>query len=218
MQDWSQESEYRRVTRGRPRVRPPCSPSGLTVVEVLVAVAVVGLLLSLLLPACGRARDRANLVLCRARLRNLTTGGLLYAQDHETRLPVEKSLDNPHADLMEALSGLSQGGAVPDFYCPSERTSERSASAQNLRTGNIGYFYYSFRERPTDRYLSNFLLKSVPCPRMLRTTMAPDTWVFSDSWFSNLPTAHRWYAKGVNYAVLDGSVSMVTQSPRSSFK
>ena len=53
---------------------------------------------------------------------------------------------------------------------------------------------------------------------MLRTTMAPDTWVWSDSWFSNLPTAHRWYPKGVNYVVLEGSVSMVTQSPRSSFK
>jgi type II secretory pathway pseudopilin PulG len=218
MQDGNQKTECRRVIRGLRRVRSPRPPSGLTVVEVLVAVAVVGLLLSLLLPAFGRARDSANLVLCRARLRNLTTGCLIYAQDHDARLPVEQSLDNPHPGLMGALSTLSQSVAVPDFYCPSERTPERWGSAQNIRAGNIGYFYYSFRERPADRLLSNFLLKSVPCPRMLQATMAPDTWVFSDSWFSSVPTAHRWYPKGINYAVLDGSVSMVTQSPRRSFK
>ena len=208
------QSEIRRC----PRVRSPYPPSGLTLVEVLVAVMVVGLLWSLLLPALGRARDHANLVVCRARLRNLMTGCLLYAQDHDGRLPVEKSLDNPHPGLSETLRGQGRDVAATDFYCPSEGLPERSESAQNLRAGNIGYFYYSFRERPTDRFLSNFLLKSLPCPRMLRTTMAPDTWVWSDSWFSNLPTAHRWYPKGVNYVVLEGSVSMVTQSPRSSFK
>jgi hypothetical protein len=91
-------------------------------------------------------------------------------------------------------------------------------SAPNIQEGNISYFYFSFQERPANRLLSNFLLKSVPWPRMLRTTMAPDTWVLSDSWFSNEPTAHRWYPKGINYVVLDGSVNMVTQSPRGSFK
>lgn len=190
----------------------------MSLVEVLVAVAVIGLLASLLLPTLGRARDSANLVLCRARLRNLLTGCLLYAQDHDTRLPIEESLDNPHPDLIPVLRERNQAVAAPDFYCPSERTPERSGSAQNIRAGNIGYFYYCFRERPKERLLSNFLLKSIPCPRMLRTTMAPDTWVLSDSWFSNVPTAHRWYSKGVNYVVLDGSVSMVTQSPRSRFK
>lgn len=184
---------------------------------MLVAVAAVGLMLSLLIPAVGRARDHANLILCRARLRNLM-GCLTYAQDYDTRLPVEKKLDNPHQDLMHVLSGMSRGAAVSDFYCPSERAPERALSDQNIREGNISYFYFSFQERPANRFLSNFLLKSVPWPRILRTTMAPDTWVFSDSWFSNVPTAHRWYAKGINYVVLDGSVTMVTQSPRGSFK
>jgi len=107
---------------------------------------------------------------------------------------------------------------VEDFYCPSEHRPELSLSAQNIEEGNISYFYYSFEERPANRLLSNFLLKSVAWPRRLKTTMAPDTWVLSDSWFSNMPTAHRWWPKGVNYVVLDGSVSMVTQGPRSYFR
>jgi hypothetical protein len=142
----------------------------------------------------------------------------MYADDNDAWLPVEDRLDNPHAGLIRVLSGTNRGAAVQDFYCPSERRPELSLSAQNVEEGNISYFFYSFKERPANRLLSNFLLKSVPWPRLLKTTMAPDVWVLSDSWFSNMPTAHRWYPKGVNYVVLDGSVSVVTQSPRSQFK
>jgi hypothetical protein len=187
-------------------------------VELLVAVAAVGLMLSIVVPALGRARDNADLVLCRTHLRNLMMSCQMYADDNDSWLPVEDKLDNPHTGLIRVLSGTNRGAAVQDFYCPSERRPELALSAQNVAEGNISYFYYSFNERPGNRLLSNFLLKSVPWPRLLKTMMAPDTWVLSDSWFSNMPTAHRWWPKGINYVVLDGSVSMVTQSPRSHFK
>ena len=82
----------------------------------------------------------------------------------------------------------------------------------------LPYFYFSFTDRPANRYLSNFFLKNLPWPHILYDTMQSDTWVFSDSWFSNIPTAHRWYKKGVNYAAMDGSVQMVKESPRREFK
>ncbi len=192
--------------------------SGWTLVEMLVAVATVGLLLSIVVPVFGRARDNANLVLCRTHLRDLMVSCQMYADDNDSWLPAEERLDNPHASLIRVLSGTNRGAAVQDFYCPSEHRPELALSAENIEQGNISYFYYSFSERPANRLLSNFLLKSVAWPRLLKTTMAPDTWVLSDSWFSNLPTAHRWYPKGVNYVVLDGSVSMVAQGPRSRFK
>ncbi len=142
----------------------------------------------------------------------------MYADDHESRLPVEERLNNPHQGLIRVLGGTDGDAAMRDFYCPSEHRPELCLSDWNFKAGNISYFYFSFEQRPANRHLSNFLLKSLPWPRRLKTTMAPDTWVFSDSWFSNMPTAHRGYPKGVNYSVMDGSVKMVAQSPRRDFK
>ena len=218
MRDLNERIECRRGAGWLPWIPSLYQASGLTIVEMLVAVATVGLMLSIAIPALGRARDNTNLVLCRTHLRNLMMSCQMYADDSDSWLPVEERLDNPHQGLIRLLSGTNRGAAVQDFYCPSERRPELSLSVQNAEEGNISYFYYSFSERPANRLLSNFLLKSVPWPRRLKTTMAPDTWVLSDSWFSNMPTAHRWYPKGVNYVVLDGSVSMARQSPRSHFK
>jgi len=104
------------------------------------------------------------------------------------------------------------------YYCPSERSAELRRSRENFQAGNIGYFYYSFTERPASRYLSNFLRKTIQWPRVLRTTMPGDMWVAGDSWFSNVPTAHRYYRKGVNYVTLGASAAMVRESPREQFK
>lgn len=218
MLDLTDRIERLRAAGRLPRTSSLYRASGWTIVETLVAVATISLLLSITIPALGRARDNANLVLCRTHLRDLMVGCQMYADDSESWLPVEKRLDNPHPGLIGVLSGPNRGAAVQDFYCPSERRPELALSAQNIEEGNISYFYYSYSERPANRLLSNFLLKSVAWPRRLKTTMAPDTWVLSDSWFSNTPTAHRWYPKGVNYVVLDGSVSMVAQGPRGRFK
>jgi len=218
MQDLNKGTECREAADRLLRTFSLHQVSGWTLVEMLVAVATVGLLLSIVVPALGRARDNANLILCRTHLRDLMVSCQMYADDNDSWLPAEERLDNPHADLIRVLSGTNHGAAVQDFYCPSEHRPELALSSQNIDQGNISYFYYSFSERPANRLLSNFLLKSVAWPRLLKTTMASDTWVLSDSWFSNLPTAHRWYPKGVNYVVLDGSVSMVAESPRSRFK
>lgn len=191
---------------------------GFTLVELLVVMALIVLVLSLVIPAVGRARDQANVMTCRANLRSLVLGCLLYAGEHDSFLPTDATLDNPHTALIQMLSKSSYTGAEQIFYCPSETSPERRYSEQNFGAGNIGYFYYSFTERPTNRYLSNFLRKTVQWPRLLKDTMPSDTWVASDSWFSNAPTAHRYYKKGVNYVTLGASAEMIRESPREVFK
>jgi hypothetical protein len=44
------------------------------------------------------------------------------------------------------------------------------------------------------------------------------TWVASDAWFSNQPTAHWSYKKGVDYVTLGGDVQFVEESPREAFR
>lgn len=57
--------------------------NGFTLVELLVVIAVIGLLLSLLLPAVGTARESARRIQCANHLRNLAVGvlGHLSAKD-----------------------------------------------------------------------------------------------------------------------------------------
>ena len=187
-------------------------------VELLVVVALIVLVVSLVIPALGRARDQANVVTCRANLRTLALGCLAYASEHDSVLPTDSKVDNPHTGLINMLNTGTYVDAAESYYCPSEAKPELRYSQENFEAGNISYFYYSFTERPTSRYLSNFLRKTIEWPRILKDTMPADTWVASDSWFSNSATAHRYYKKGVNYVTLGTTVDMVRESPRTEFR
>ena len=196
----------------------PSSRRAFTLIELLVVTALIALVISVVVPAVGRARDQANVVACRANLRSLVLACLMYAGENDSFLPTEATLDNPHTGLIRMLSKGGCSELMEIYYCPSERRPELRRGEQNFAAGNIGYFYYSFTERPTSRYLSNFLRKTIQWPRVLRTTMPGDTWAASDSWFSNVPTAHRYYRKGVNYVTLGAAAGMVRESPREQFR
>jgi prepilin-type N-terminal cleavage/methylation domain-containing protein len=207
--------ESRSDNEGLPS-RSPCAAFSL--VELLVVIAVLGTLIAVLLPALGRAKDHGKLITCRANLRTVALACRAYAAEHDTLLPTEASVDNPQPELVAALTGGDYVDTPQSFYCPSEKQEDLRYSEANFAAANISYFYYSCRDRPTNRYLSNFLLKNVPWPRILNDTMPGDTWLAGDSWFSNMPTAHRFYKKGVNYATLDASVHMVKDGPRDYFR
>jgi prepilin-type N-terminal cleavage/methylation domain-containing protein len=191
---------------------------GLSLIEVVIVVGVIALLMSILVPVVGRARDECNLVLCKSNLRSLGRGCILYAGDNNSAFPVDRKVDNPHLGLVEMLGEGEYIESKKLYYCPSETQDQFSLSDENFEAGNIGYFYFSFTDRPANRYLSNFLLKSVEWPRRLTISMPSDTWVSSDQWFSNMPTSHRWYPKGINYVTIDTSVHMIKGQPRRHFR
>lgn len=65
-----------------PRRASAVQARGFTLVELLVVVAVIGLLASLLLPALARARDKGKSAKCQSNLRQLTLAALMYDEDH----------------------------------------------------------------------------------------------------------------------------------------
>jgi len=67
---------------------PPCrTRKAFTLVELLVTIAVIGVLAALLLPALSSARDRALGAQCMSNCRQLMLGWMLYSDDYGGRLP-----------------------------------------------------------------------------------------------------------------------------------
>lgn len=61
-----------------------------TLIEVLVVVAVIALLVAILLPSLSRAREQTRMSICKANIKQLMTGMLLYTAEYKT-LPATQS-------------------------------------------------------------------------------------------------------------------------------
>lgn len=68
----------------------PRAHVGFTLIEVLVAVAIVGLLIAILLPALSRARLRSRVVVVHSDLRQITLALDAYAMEHKDALPATR--------------------------------------------------------------------------------------------------------------------------------
>jgi prepilin-type N-terminal cleavage/methylation domain-containing protein len=61
--------------------------NGFTLVELLVVVAIIGVLMTLLLPSLSRARESARRVVCMSNLRTLGQAFIAFSNDHEGTMP-----------------------------------------------------------------------------------------------------------------------------------
>jgi len=192
-----------------------------------VIIGVTASLVTLLVAPLGRSHELAKLTICKTRLHDVSEGLVMYAMANDSYLPVGEHLSdcvddtsfNPQPELLAALFPTYVDNAEV-FYCPSEIKPELAFTQGNVDAGRIGYFYYSCRKAPANRYLAQFLWRpsGVHWPRQLRLGADPATWVMSDSWLSGEPTPHHNYKKGVNYLRMDGTVDMVETQPRADFR
>ena len=100
---------------------------GFTLIELLVVIAIIALLMGILMPALSRAREQARRQNCGSRVRQHVLALHLFAQDHDTKLPLPNSTGAWLQDVSIRTVNfmLSSGISREMFYCPSNLTHQK---------------------------------------------------------------------------------------------
>ena len=93
------------------RFRANEGPPGFTLLELLITLSVVAILIALLTPALGAARETAQRLACASNLYGIGTGLGLYAKDYRDRLPPSyfgSATVNRPQEMMAATIGFTE--------------------------------------------------------------------------------------------------------------
>jgi prepilin-type N-terminal cleavage/methylation domain-containing protein len=91
--------------------------AGFTLVELLTVIAIIGVLAAIIIPTVGKVRESAQRTVDASNLREILKAALLYAADHNDRLPDPVALAADFPEVSPAFripAALARAGLLTD--------------------------------------------------------------------------------------------------------
>ena len=116
-----------------------------TLIE-LVVIAIIAILASMLLPALGKAKDKARSIACTNNLKQLGTAFRLYADDHGGALP------NPNLKPLHP-NGARWSNTIKDYVNSATDVFKCTSAPDNIRTLHGGNIFFGKPSYGMNRWL-----------------------------------------------------------------
>ncbi|HEY4330089.1 MAG TPA: prepilin-type N-terminal cleavage/methylation domain-containing protein [Phycisphaerae bacterium] len=126
--------------------------TGFTLIELLVVVAIIALLIAILLPSLGKARESARRTVCGTNLKGQGSAFAIYAAQWKDYLPTETGgnwlHDLPYGTADDMIGAQMGGGTFSGtgiqkwFFCPSNLVSLSAYTWSG--SGTFHYFTYAY--------------------------------------------------------------------------
>ena len=194
-----------------------------TLLELLVVIAVIGILLTLLMPSLSRARYQSRIAVCASNLKQTAVGFTTYSISNDGKFPeVLNAFDsNPWPTYVMYENGkflnmgkLTEVGIIntPElFYCPQNEANEQELFTLEYNTDSNGNIVIpSGDQRARSSY--HFLMENMGHSKRLKVRLSQldnEMAFLMDKLNHDVNTAHNKWGVGWNFMRPDTSIKFI---------